>query len=1313
MAMIHKMKIMGIRSYSPEGSVIEFQTPLTIIVGHNGTGKTSVIESLSYVITGGLPPGCKNQAFVHDPKLAGKKEVKGQVKLVFTDITGNKLTGQRSLISTVKDKKVETKSMDGVIVKRTANGERASTNCRATDFSREMISRLGVSKAVLENVIFCHQEEANWPLSVGKVLKQKFDAIFAATRYIKALESIRNVRKEQGKEVEKYDAELVYLEQNKEKAKEITQELEKAELQVAASKKKIKKIKTSSKPYEAKLAELSSISQEIADIGKRIETNQITKDQLLKNVAELKNKIVNKFQGTYKKLKETALKHESTLEKRQIKLESLESMSNILCKEMDKLAKTRMNLREESVKLQQEAETQQKYVKSRDRYIKNFSNEYDVQGFESGQYSPEEVDLFLKRLEEIHTVMESEGKKTQELDNSKIDKVETSIGQLEKSLHRHEGIIEQKQKLIESNTTKLLSINDSLNSLATSENSLQNIEKKLEKATTNLEDFENKFNSSQVKDEVNDLMTRKKKEDAILNQLREKEDIMIQQSKSQTKVDMLNNNKADKEDTIQEILRKHKESLESIFVSCPPASELKKKLEEFLQSEHSKLLQASQQYDKIIQSITEKETEKKMLREEIQKKEEKMSESKAKIHQTCAENDYNEFRELVQKRTEKYSSALFEIDAFERIYEKYIQQLQDDEVKEKGCPLCHRKFVLQNSVKELVEELSNKLIHVPEKRNKNQIALDKERKLNEKLMDLAPVKSVVDTLLNELPLFKEKVGDLTKEIEKERQNLTKIELTKNLAETALKIARSMESDMSVLDNHLSQIQDFDIQLNLENSKLSGVTSGKTMQSLREEVQVKQSQVDHLSQNIGQKNDQLMEYEKQLSLQNKSINELTSQKLSLQSELQQSLQLQKQKEEISSAVQAYKKEIKQATGQIRPLNARIKKELKKKKQVILKKEENEKVTRDKLERIRNYKTSISSYTKDINKFITSGKGTAVDDKNEEIEIIEQQLKQKKNELREKTSEIDSIREELSQKELRKRELDDNIQLIETNKEIQKLDDSIKELENQLSEYGVHQNVVDEYSTCQQILNEHHKDCANLEGQLKGFEDEVSRCKRELNSSLYENAEKKHCDMKIDIRTTELVNKDLDKYYKALDKAIMKYHSLKLKEINKIIKEYWMKTYKGYDIDTIEVVAEDDDDGSGASKARRSYNYRVCMIKSDKYLDMKSRCSAGQKVLASIIIRLALAETFCLNCGILALDEPTTNLDEENIASLASSLRDIIEVRRQQRNFQLLIITHNEEFVQALGRSDFVEYYFRVYKDEEGYSRIHKLRMVDKE
>jgi len=44
-----------------------------------------------------------------------------------------------------------------------------------------------------------------------------------------------------------------------------------------------------------------------------------------------------------------------------------------------------------------------------------------------------------------------------------------------------------------------------------------------------------------------------------------------------------------------------------------------------------------------------------------------------------------------------------------------------------------------------------------------------------------------------------------------------------------------------------------------------------------------------------------------------------------------------------------------------------------------------------------------------------------------------------------------------------------------------------------------------------------------------------------------------------------------------------------------------------------------------------------------------------MLASLVI-LALAETFCLNCGMLTLDKPTTNLDSENIEALAQALAE---------------------------------------------------------
>ena len=51
----------------------------------------------------------------------------------------------------------------------------------------------------------------------------------------------------------------------------------------------------------------------------------------------------------------------------------------------------------------------------------------------------------------------------------------------------------------------------------------------------------------------------------------------------------------------------------------------------------------------------------------------------------------------------------------------------------------------------------------------------------------------------------------------------------------------------------------------------------------------------------------------------------------------------------------------------------------------------------------------------------------------------------------------------------------------------------------------------------------------------------------------------------------------------------------------------------DIETIEIRSdEDESELSGASKARRSYNYRVVMIRQGTALDMRGRCSAGQKV-----------------------------------------------------------------------------------------------------
>jgi DNA repair protein RAD50 len=135
MASLNKLAIRGIRSFDDKQiSIIEF-FPVTVIVGHNGSGKTTIIECLKYATTGDQPPNTRGGAFVHDPKMANEKEVKAQVKLRFHAANGTRMLAVRNLSVTVKKTGLTMKTLESILALSDGNADKGGkVSCNSFPF---------------------------------------------------------------------------------------------------------------------------------------------------------------------------------------------------------------------------------------------------------------------------------------------------------------------------------------------------------------------------------------------------------------------------------------------------------------------------------------------------------------------------------------------------------------------------------------------------------------------------------------------------------------------------------------------------------------------------------------------------------------------------------------------------------------------------------------------------------------------------------------------------------------------------------------------------------------------------------------------------------------------------------------------------------------------------------------------------------------------------------------------------------------------------------------------------------------------------
>uniref|UniRef100_A0A3B3QVD8 RAD50 double strand break repair protein n=1 Tax=Paramormyrops kingsleyae TaxID=1676925 RepID=A0A3B3QVD8_9TELE len=1302
MSKIEKMSILGVRSFGVEDKdkqVISFFTPLTVLVGPNGAGKTTIIECLKYITSGDFPPGSKGNTFVHDPKDAHETDVRAQIRLQLRDVNGEPLAVQRSMQCTQKGKKTEFKTLEGVIT-RFKHGEKVSLSSKCAEIDREMITALGVSKAVLNNVIFCHQEESNWPLSEGKALKQKFDEIFSATRYIKVLETLRQLRLKQANCVKSCQLELKYLKQNKEKAQEIRDALTSKESQLAASKESVRRIESQIEPLENRLMDIDTNLGKVMKLDNDIKALESRKKQMEEDNRELEEKMEQVFQGTDEQLQEMYQNHQKTVREKEKQLAERQREVERVGRECQQLNRQKSELLVEQGRLQLQADRQAQSVKSRDAQVKALASLLEMDGYDRTPFNERQLQSFHRQVKERqdkeNEAIDQDMRELQEKEASK----QNSIDEIRDKKTGLERTIELKTDMLNKKQQELRNIKGDLHKLEGSSSRLQELEQELAKAERDLENATRGSNVDALKEEVLALQKEKGELDKAQRKLDQEMEILNTHTTTRTQMEMLKKDKMDKEEQVRKIKSRHNEDLVSLLGYFPN----KRQLEDWIHSKNKDIRSTREKLIKLNKDLASSEQNKTHSAGLIKQKEQQLSSYEERLFNVCGSQDFESDLSKLQDELEKSSKQRAMLAGATAVYTQFISQLTEEEA-EPCCPVCQRTFPSEAELQDVIGDLQSKLRLVPDKlKNTEQDLRRKERKRDE-MMGLKPIRQSLSELQErDLPELRNKLQGINRSIEKLKNDTEEQETLLSALMTEEETAKACLQDIALMDRYQLDLKEVERKIAQHAAKLLGVDLNRTIQQVNQEKQETQHRLDTISSKIELKRKLIQDQQDQIQALKSSVNEAKSEMLLISSNMQQQQQLENQCVEFTTEIQTLHRDIRDAKEQVQPLATTLEKLQQEKQDLIERRKKMMQEGQEKINGIKEKVKNITLHEKEIQSYIRDGKDEYKEQKEAELQEITTQLHEAEKQREKINKDIGNIRQDIDTQKVQERWLQDNLTLRKRMEELLEVSEKRAALVKEMGDMKVLQ-LRKERREVEQRLEDLKKNRSVAVGRQKGFEEEILHFRKELREDQYGQAEERFRDKMIVMRTTELANKDLDIYYKALDQTIMKFHSMKMEEINKIIRDLWRSTYRGQDIEYIEIRSDVDENASAAVK-RRTYNYRVVMVKGDTALDMRGRCSAGQKVLASLIIRLALAETFCLNCGILALDEPTTNLDRENIESLAHALVEIIKSRSRQRNFQLLIITHDEDFVELLGRSNYVEHFYRIKKNIDQCSEISR-------
>ncbi|EJT49074.1 hypothetical protein A1Q1_01723 [Trichosporon asahii var. asahii CBS 2479] len=1153
-AALNKLAIRGIRSFDDKHvQVIEFYSPLTVIVGHNGSGKTvsclkvvevaddqTIIECLKYATTGDLPPNTKGA----DNQMANEKEVKAQVRLRFWNVNRQRMTVTRSLqVTTKKTGGLTMKTLEGLLAKTDGNDGKCS------EMDEEVPLLLGVSKAILENVIFCHQEDSNWPLSEPAALKKKFDDIFEATKYTKALDNIKQLKKQGAQDLKVENERLTHLKKDKNRADADIEEMIAKEnakqTEVERLNEVYQRIKEENFEFAQQATSFNTIFEHVTMLEKEKKMHESYRDTILEGTT-----ILNDLKRQY----ENFDAHLNSIESKRDKQTELRDKEDHALRD---LRRRENNLISTQGGLQA---NRKRNVKEREAAVRNLAKQHNFSGFDYSPLEDTKVADFIEKLQELVRKAESDLKRIQMDGVRKERELQAELDHL--SSVKTAAVTTKQSKLDQILSSRIHHMEATFDSVSSVDADISVLANDLEA-------------SEQRRDRLDEEIRNAKYDDQMRERgaaIRQKE---LEKDKINAELSALNR----QADTRAQL------SIKRTEIESKTAQVDASRRERELQEAEATAAASNR-------TLSQLQTSLHIAKQSLQSKTGELTPASRPSR-------------TPSRRRRRRSTSVKKTSV------KFYKKILDLGKTKKKCLGCDRAIH------------DNEKPHFEAYRCSTGNMDEVKEELEQWQTELTNLRKHVPSVAQAKLLKEKEIPDLQRQIKEES---AKLETVQTEVEEKAKLAtcdlQNMRSAATVVTRTVGEIKDLKIDVQRLERDLQGSGSVKTV----EEVQREREQ-SSLSSEKEFKSNALHTVREEISRKSFKLAELRTKQ---EKRRMDELALKEQQEERSK-LQAELKELDAAAAAaLAPW-------------------------REKTEAMERFRAERQSALDDANVQVDSYRSSAtqLESKNRACQTYISEGNDRK--LRENEAQIDDLRREIEATSATRAAID---------KQVTALNDDISRASG--TRKNIKSNI--DYRGEMAKIEEVDKELASID--IEG----AAQARRDFNK-----------------KYAELSQEETDAQGKwQLASGVLLQMTENRKKAEHLLKTEYRDIEKVY-IDQL-------------IKTKMGEHANADLDKYGKALD-----NAGQKVLASIIIRLALAESFGQGCGVLALDEPTTNLDQENINALAESLAEIIRERRRQANFQLIVITHDEGFLQRLAAHDVLEYYWRVSRDASQKSTLERQRV----